>query len=147
MLVCLCCIYNTLKWLSYWISYKSRYNIRVLHTLMSSAGTPCLQPRTPFNPPGPSAPIPGPPHQSSLCSLLFGHGHTVQPGLSLSPGRCPLSQDGAALALCGCPAPGWGRDGPWLPGPASPDLLGIPNILHTPTPGSHQPLQSSVNRQ
>lgn len=112
----------------------------------SQLAHPAYSPGPHSSPPGSSAPIPGTPlHSQSPAFIFFWPWATVHPGLSVSPGRCPLSHNRAALVLDGCPAPGWGR--PWLPGPASPDLLGVPNPLHTPTPGSQQPLHSPVNRQ
>jgi len=42
----------------------------------------------------------------------------AHPSPGPSPGRCPLPGAGASLVSPGCQAPGWGWDGPWLPGPA-----------------------------
>jgi len=49
------------------------------------------------------------------------------PGLSLSPGRCPMPGAGAALVPPWLPCSWLGRwDGPWLPGPALTPSMGSP---------------------
>ena len=128
---------------SFWLSGPCRH-LQAWLSLPYPPGLhpPCPKPRTPFQPPRTISPCPSDATaglvSSSHSPALASHGPCQagptcrpmpQPSLtpSLSPGRCLISETGAALVPPSYPAPlGW-WDRTRLPGPALTDPQGCPD--------------------